>query len=196
MISMEQQINTLRRDMFLHRFNAELEYTKENSTSLVSNEERIEQLTRIIELANQPVNKKSDIKQDHQQLINNMRNGMYNQPWRKLPIIHKRHQFTEYVNKHHTKYAKTLCKQFSQLLEDGRYKADGQIEYDPLTATIISVPDLEVDDDDKPYFAEEAGLPKSRRSKKKEKEKKTTSKKPKASKKKNTTGSKSRQKKR
>jgi len=143
-----KRVDSLREELHLVKFENELNFMEEQNLSITK--EREDYLRKIIDHEKQSTIKSQIPQQtEYQQLITDIQKGMYHKPWNRLPDIHKRHKFQEFIqNKTNDKnIQQKLSEQFEERLKKGLDKTVKAVSYSVEEEKIVSIKDLVLDDE-------------------------------------------------
>lgn len=156
-MNISEQLDTIKNNNFKDKIKNELEYFQtigiltpfENGHD-ISIEERIKLLETVLD---QPEIYQNTVQQQRDTIFQEIDKYTYKKQWNKLPSFHKIVKIKEYLdaNVQNKKMRDELLKKLTEHANNKRINTKKYVIYDPNKEEILSMPCIEIDDDNKSY---------------------------------------------
>ena len=157
LVSISDQLDNIRNENFKEKIKSELEYFKEVGILTPfenGHEVSIEERTKLLELVlDQPEIYQNTIQQKKDVIFQEIDKYTYRKQWNKLPAFHKIVKIKEYLeeNVSDKKMRKELLTKLTEHANKKRINTKKYVIYDPNKAQILSMPCIEIDEEDKTF---------------------------------------------
>jgi hypothetical protein len=130
--TIDQEIDNIIKESKKFRFQLELSQTTDADKKLL--------LNQIIDSLDKKNNENNS--DTSKNILQKFSDKVYSQSWSKLKSIHKEDRLKKFVNEKHNNNEK-LLKFLIEHLENGHFNKKNTINYDSISASIVSIPNLQ-----------------------------------------------------